>query len=253
MRVGLIIEYEGTRYNGFQLQTNGPSVQGEIEQGLKQLTGKHIRIYGAGRTDSGVHALGQVVAFDTNSEIPLARFITGLNFYLPDDIAVKSAHKVNNDFNPRHEAQSRKYRYTILNSLTRSPLDRRFTYLVNKRLNYEIMNQAAKKLIGTRDFAPFSGPLQKEGVKTVRTIYCSGVVHLGTKILFEIRGSSFLPQQVRRIVGTLLKLGQGKMLLDEFLDIANSTFRGAAVNLVPPHGLCLVEVTYANFPPRLEN
>ena len=125
--------------------------------------------------------------------------------------------------------------------------------MVNKRLDDQIMNQAAKKLIGTRDFAPFSGPLQKKGMNTIRTVYYSEVARLGSKILFQIRGNSFLPQQVRRIVGTILKIGQGKMLLDEFMNIADSTFRGAAVNVVPPHGLCLVEVTYANFPPKLEN
>jgi len=188
MRVGLIIEYEGTRYNGFQFQTNGRSIQGEIEDGLSQLTGAHTRIYGAGRTDSGVHALGQVVAFDTDSNISLSRFITGLNYYLPNDIAVKSAYQVGNYFNPRHEAQSRKYRYTILNSITPSPLDRRFTYLVIKQLNDEIMNQAAKTLIGTRDFAPFSGPLKTKEMKTIRTIYFSEVVRLGSKILFVHSG-----------------------------------------------------------------
>ncbi len=253
MRLALIIEYEGTQYHGFQLQSNAPSIQGELEKALTKLTREEIRVKGAGRTDTGVHALGQVVAFNTSSQIQLHGFVNGLNFYLPEDIAVKAAYQVGNEFEPRYDATSRMYRYTILNDSTPSPLERRFTCMVRRQLNAEAMDKAARILEGTHDCAPFSGILASRSKKTVREVFYSRVTKVGNKILFDIRANSFLPQQVRRTVGALVNVGLEKISLGEFLDLARSGLQGAATLVMPPQGLCMVEVTYREFPTRLES
>ncbi len=253
MRLALIIEYEGTLYKGFQLQSNGPSIQGELETALERLSGEKIRIKGAGRTDAGVHALGQVVAFDTNSRLESETFVRGLNFYLPEDIAVKAAYQMPPSFDPRHNAVSRKYRYTILNSESPSPLLRRFVYLMPRPLDTKVMNEAAMALEGKRDCAPFSGLSNRKNMKTVREIFSSRVVRMEMKVIFEITANAFLPQQVRRTIGALLDVGLGKMSLDEFLNLSQCGVLGAATQVVPPNGLCLVEVAYRDFPPSLES
>ena len=244
MRLALTIEYEGTRYHGFQFQANAPSIQAEVERALGQFTGENIRIKGAGRTDAGVHALGQVVAFDTASQLRVEDFVSALNFHLPDDIAVKAAQEVSQSFDPRRSAKSRRYRYAILNSATPSPMERRFTRLVRKPLDEVAMEQGAESLIGKRDFAPFSGPLNHKNATTIREVYSSRVTRVGNKVIFDIQANSFLPQQVRRTIGALVQLGLGRISLSQFLETARSKSRGAASYVMPPQGLCLVEVRY---------
>jgi tRNA pseudouridine38-40 synthase len=244
-RIILIIEYKGTNYHGSQSQVNAPTVQGEIEKALKKLTGERIRIKLASRTDAGVHASGQVVGFDTEAKLPLKSFIDGLNHYLPEDIAVKAAYKAEADFDVRRRAVSREYRYYIYNSPTRSPLKKGLSYRVPGELDIAAMNRACEALIGRHDFASFvaSEAVAKEK-RTVRDIFKAAVTQDGEMIVFEIIANSFLPHQVRNIIGSLVKVGQDKMTVAEFKNIVESRTPGLAGPAAPAEGLCLVQVNY---------
>ena len=249
MRLALVVEYEGTKYHGFQYQANAPSIQEELEKAVARLTGERLRIKGAGRTDAGVHAKGQVVAFDTESTFPKATFVRALNFYLPNEIAVKAAYQPGSDFDPRRKAISRRYRYTIDCGSTPSPLIRRTAYHLGHALNVQRMRRAARMFVGRHDFARFSGPLSKPGATTVREVYEAKVRSHGDLIAFEVEGSSFLPHQVRRMAGALVEIGRGTLTMTDFKSmIVDGTAEQMAAPL-PPQGLCLLKVNYANFPP----
>ncbi len=244
-RIILVIEYKGGNYHGSQSQVNAPTVQGEIEKALKKLTGERIRIKLAGRTDAGVHASGQVVGFDTESQLPLKSFIDGLNHYLPGDIAVKQAFKAEADFDVRRRAVSRVYRYYIYNSPTRSPLKEGLSWRVPGKLDITAMNRACEALIGRHDFSSFvsSEAVAKEK-RTVRDIFKAAVTQDGEMIVFEIIANSFLPHQVRNIIGSLVKVGQDKMTAAEFKEMVESRTPGLAGPTAPAEGLCLVQVNY---------
>ncbi|MFC1931687.1 tRNA pseudouridine(38-40) synthase TruA [Chloroflexota bacterium] len=241
----LIMEYDGTNYYGFQLQANLPTIQGEIEEALLKLTGEKCRVMAASRTDTGVHAKEQVASFRTKSSLPSPTFIKGLNYYLPGDIAVKDAFKVNDSFNVRRNAISREYNYYILNSQTRSPTRRGFVYHVKGKLNLEAMNEACQLLIGTHDFASFATAIMKSNLKsTIRHIHRTGVERDGDLVVFNIAASSFLPHQVRNTVGALIKVGLGKMTVDEFHSILEAKSPGLAGPAAPACGLYLMRVNY---------
>ncbi len=245
-KIALTIEYEGTRYHGFQLQSNLPTIQGEIEKALWKLTGEKIRVTGASRTDTGVHAKGQVASFRTISTLPLQTFVKGLNYYLPDDIAVKEAFSINDNFSVRHSAISREYNYYILNSPTRSPIRREFTYRVNGYLDIEAMNRAWQALIGKHDFASFVTRTEVETKSTVRNVLQVKVARVGDLLVVKMVASSFLPHQVRNTVGALIRVGLGKLTVDEFYSIVEERRYGLAWPTAPPHGLCLMQVNYTN-------
>jgi len=243
-RIVLIVEYDGTRYHGFQLQAGVPTIQGEIEKALFKLVGKRTRVIAASRTDAGVHAMGQVVGFRTGSSLPLLTFIKGLNYYLPRDIAVKMAHKVGDSFNVRRDAISREYNYYILNSLTRSPLREGFAYLVTGHLDIEAMNQACHALVGEHDFASFATCIDTEVKSTVRSVYKAQVERHKELVVFNIVANSFLPHQVRNTVGALIEVGLGKMSVDEFHGIIEAKKPGLAGPTAPACGLCLMQISY---------
>lgn len=243
-KVALIVEYDGTRYHGFQLQAGLPTIQSEIEEAIHKLTGERLRILGASRTDSGVHATGQVVSFRTRASLPIRAFIHGLNHYLPEDIAVRSAHKVSNSFNVRRDALSREYKYYILNSQTRSPMIDRYSYLFGGKLDIENMNRACQALIGKYDFASFVTKLGGETKSTVRNVYRADAERKEDMIIFSMVANSFLPHQVRNTVGALLQVGWGKMSVDEFRSIVETKKPGLAGPTLPACGLCLVKVNY---------
>ena len=249
------MEYEGTRYHGFQLQSNASSIQGELEQAIHSLTGQRAlagqraRVNGAGRTDAGVHAKGQVVCFDTVASLPLSVWVSGLNHYLPEDIAIVSAYHVPDAFNPRRHAISREYRYTIVDRATPSPLLRRFAAWESRPLNVQQMDTAVRTLIGTRDCAPFSGPLGNQQTTTVRAILDARVRARGSLVILDLKANAFLPQQVRRTAGALVQVGLGKMTPQQFTSLADSGVHGAASSVLPPQGLCLMKVNYRDFPP----
>ena len=249
MRLALIVEYEGTNYHGFQFQTNAPSIQEELEKAIARLTGEHIRVKGAGRTDAGVHAKGQVVAFDTSYTHEPDTFVRALNSYLPDDIAVRVAHKTVNGFDPRRDALSRRYMYTVLNSRAPSPLTRRTAYQVREPLNAVMMDQAASMLVGTHDYVCFSGPLEGRRGGTVRETYEAFVRRTNETVLFDVVATSFLPHQVRRMAGALVDVGRGRLTLEEYIMMVEGVHGQQVAHTLPPQGLCLMEVTYPNFPP----
>ena len=242
-KIALVVEYEGTRYHGSQIQENVPTVQGEIERALNRLTAEKIRIACASRTDAGVHAKGQVAAFGTGSRLPLPTFVRALNYYLPPDIAVSRALRVRDEFDPRRDALSREYSYYLWNAGSRSPLVRRNAYFVPLPLDVEAMNVACQDLIGTRDVAPFASSVEG-GKNTVRTVYRAQVMRKGHLVIFHMRAPSFLPHQVRNTIGALLKVGLAKNDVETFRQIACSKMLGVAGPALPPYGLCLTKVNY---------
>ncbi len=244
MRLALTIEYDGSRYSGFQYQTNAPSVQAELEGAIERLTGEKVRIAGAGRTDAGVHAAGQVVAFDTGSDLPAERFAAGMNFHLPKDVAVRSAHRVPEGFDPRRAAVSRWYAYTLLNRATRSPLGERSAVVVKQPLDIGLMRKASKLMEGTHDFARFAGPLERPDASTVRIVNKIDIKVDGEIIEINVDGSAFLPHQVRRMVGALVDVGRGKMTAAEVASLIAGHDTGAVARSMPPQGLSLVQVRY---------
>ncbi|MFC1933509.1 tRNA pseudouridine(38-40) synthase TruA [Chloroflexota bacterium] len=243
-KIVLILEYDGTRYHGFQLQVNQPTIQGEIEEALWKLTGERTRVIAASRTDAGVHARGQVVNLRTKSSHSLQTFINGLNYYLPKNIAVKAAHRVRDSFNVRRNAVSREYNYYILNSLTRSPLRAAFSYLVTGYLDIEAMNQACKALVGEHDFASFVNNNEVAAKSTVRRVYRAEIRKEGELAVFNMVANSFLMHQVRNIVGTLVRVGRGNMHSDMFYSILEAKKPGLAWPTAPARGLCLMQVNY---------
>jgi len=198
----------------------------------------------ASRTDTGVHAKGQVVSFWAESTLDTMTLVKALNHYLPGDIAVKAAYRVGDDFNIRRDALSREYHYYILNRKTRSPFSRRFALFVPKMLDMQPMNEACQLIRGQHDFASFASSL--EGSKsTLRNVYEAGMKKRGDFAVFRVVANSFLPHQVRSTVGLLIRLGLGKMGIADFRDIMEARILGLAGPLSPACGLYLMKVNYA--------
>jgi len=243
-KIVLVIEYDGSRYCGFQWQDGLPSVQGETEKAIKKLTGERCRVIAASRTDAGVHAKGQVVSFRTESPLPANTFISGLNYYLPRDIAVRSAYRVSDSLNVRRDAISREYSYYILNSPTRSPMREASSYLVAGPLDFEAANQAAQALIGEHDFASFVSGDGTWLKSTIRRVFRAELERDGELVTFHMVANSFLPHQVRNTVGALIRVGLGKMSIDEFRSIIEARKPGMAGPTAPACGLCLNRINY---------
>jgi tRNA pseudouridine38-40 synthase len=240
-RLALIVEYDGTAYHGSQYQKGVPTIQGTIETAIEKLTGEVTRVALAGRTDAGVHALGQVVAFTTAAPYSPGTIVRALNSYLPADISVRAVAEVGIRFQPRREASNRLYRYTIYNSRQRSPLWRDRAWHVSARLDMAAMNDAARCLIGTHDFAAFAPPLRGTTVRTVRR---AEVTACGPLVTFEIEANAFLPHQVRRTVGALVNVGTGCLSCEGFRDLVELAVPNAASFTAPPQGLCLIRVDF---------
>jgi tRNA pseudouridine38-40 synthase len=244
-KIVLVIEFDGTEYCGFQYQINARTIQEEIEKAIKQLTGEVLRIMGASRTDSGVHATGQVVSFRTRSGYKPEVFLKGLNHFLPSDIAVKESYQVNIDFNVQSETISRTYHYQILNSKIRSPLTLRYEYQVPGSLDLKAMNQACQCLIGQHDLVSFVTDLAESDIKsTIRTVFDARVECNSERLTFKIEANAFLPHQVRNTVGTLVRVGQKKIGPEDLKSIMEARKPGLAGPTVPPQGLYLMQVKY---------
>jgi tRNA pseudouridine38-40 synthase len=242
-KIVLVLEYDGRRYHGFQWQANAPTIQAELERATKKVTGEKLRVIAASRTDAGVHAAGQVVSFRTSSTLPPQTFARALNYYLPKDIAVKGACGADADFNVRRHALSREYEYRIITSRARLPLAQGFAYILPYELNIEEMNKACELLKGKHDFASFAAallPLRN----TVREVYEARVTSQSNMHTFYVVANSFLPHQVRNTVGLLIRLGSGKVGLDEIHRIMEAKKLGLAGPAAPAHGLCLTKVNY---------
>lgn len=242
--IKLVIEYDGTAYCGWQLQPNGLTIQEVIERRLQELLGEPVRLRASGRTDAGVHAAGMVAVFLTTRTLPLAAYSHGLNNLLPPDIAVRSAEEVATDFNPRADASGKFYRYTLLNTAVRSPLNRTSSWLIKERLDLEVMSQAASAFIGEHDFRAFQAA-NCSAKSTVRTITGFEITaRPGGFVLLDVRGTGFLRNMVRIMVGTLVAVGRGRLdpgIVGRLLANGDRTMAGATA---PPQGLCLMEVYY---------
>jgi tRNA pseudouridine38-40 synthase len=249
----LTLEYDGTEFSGSQLQRNGRTVQGELENATAQLTGlqadQRCKVTLAGRTDSGVHASGQVANFKTESTHSLETFRRGLNALLPFDLAVTKVEEVEERFHARFSATGRVYRYRVLNRTGRSPLERRYAHHVAESLSVEAMDEAAHKLIGIHDFASFAGDGwgSTVGEKPTTIRHLTGAncqcEHSGI-VTVELAANAFLPHMVRNIVGTLLMVGTGKLTVVGFEEILAAQDRRRAGPTAPACGLCLIEVLY---------
>jgi tRNA pseudouridine38-40 synthase len=242
-KFALLIEYDGTRYHGFQWQVGLPTIQSELEQAISHFCGQSSRVMAASRTDAGVHARGQVVCFLAKSTLNTMTLVKAMNYYLPKDIAVKAAYRASRDFNVRRDALSREYRYCILNSDTRSPFSQRFALLVPRVLDRQAMDGACQHLLGEHDFASFASSLD-DSMSTLRTVYEAGVEKKGKFTVFRIVANSFLPHQVRSTVGLLIRLGLGKIGIEDFHDIMEAKSLGLAGPVSPACGLCLEKVNY---------
>ena len=243
-RIAVLLEYDGTAYSGSQYQENGPSIQAELETAIRKLTSEEARAAFAGRTDAGVHALGQVASFETRSRLPQAEFVSGLNHFLPEDIVVRAAKDVVREFDPRRQATGRLYRYRIDNRAVRSPLERNRSWQVGRPLDVAAVQRAARLLEGKHDFAAFAGP--HDG-RTERTLRRCEVTACGGHVTVEMEAQAFLPHQVRRTVGPLVEVGLGRIdekVLAAWLDEARASAAGPAA---PSCGLYLVSVAYEGF------
>lgn len=243
-RYRAIVEYDGTDFQGYQIQAGGRTVQGEIEKTLEKVSQVAIRIDGAGRTDAGVHATGQVIAFNSTWKHSLAKFHRALNAVLPDDIVISDLKTVDPAFHPRFGALNRAYTYTIINQPWVSVLNRRYAYHVKKELNLAAMNEASRFLIGCQDFASFGKPPQGDASPTVREVFEAGWSTNGNFLVFNITANAFLYRMVRTIVGTLVQVGLGELAVGEVKEILEARDLWRAAPPAPAHGLCLVKVTY---------
>ena len=278
-RIKLTIAYDGTNYRGWQIQQptaahpegSLPTIQGELQCALGQLLPKEavhgaaadpvtapdhaheaavpgiVPVVGASRTDSGVHALGNVACFDTESTIPVANFPKAINRYLPADIRVMQADEVSMDFHPRFVPHEKCYEYRIDNGRVANPLTRLYAYNYSYPLDLERMRAAAQELVGVHDFTSFVNPdsqVFEHGGDAVREIYSMDILEEGTQLVIRIRGNGFLYHMIRIIVGTLLVIGNGRRAPEDIRTMLAAKDRTTAGPTVPAHGLCLCALRY---------
>ncbi|MFW6150343.1 MAG: tRNA pseudouridine(38-40) synthase TruA [Chloroflexota bacterium] len=249
-RFALIIEYNGTKYYGFQWQPKVPTIQAELEKALQRLCGEQRRVMCASRTDAGVHAEGQVVSFWAERVNGARMLVEGMNYYLPRDIAVREAYQMTHEFNVRRDAVSREYQYTIVNRPTRSPLRNMFSLLVRQPLDLEAMGRACDLLRGRQDFISCATALN-ESEPTLRDVSRATVEREGEYVVFRITGNSFLRHQVRNTVGALIRIGLGKMSVAQLQEAMAARQPGVVGPTAPAKGLILTKVNYESgcFPP----
>jgi tRNA pseudouridine38-40 synthase len=240
-----LLEYDGTAYRGSQFQLNGPSIQSVLEAAINNLITGTVRVAFAGRTDSGVHALGQVAVFDTDSGLPVMEIVRGLNHFLPADVAIRAAQEAPPDFDPRRDANGRTYRYRIDNRSQRPALDRERAWHIARRLNVAEMRRAALALTGKHDFAAFTPPTDKLTARTLRRCVVQG--EGGGALTIEMEAEAFLAHQVRRTVGPLVEVGLGKMTVEGLRCVLEAAVPSSAMPAAPAHGLYLVKVEYDGF------
>jgi tRNA pseudouridine38-40 synthase len=245
MRFAARLAYDGTAYHGFQRHKNAPTVQHALEDVLGSIAGYPVGVIGAGRTDAGVHATGQVIAFDLHWGHSTNDLRNALNAKLPADIAVREVWQCEDDFHPRFDARSRSYEYRLYVSDVRNPLADRFAWHLVKDVDIAAIEAAVRHLMGKQDFLAFGTPPQ--GENSVRTVF-EAVWRQEPDgwHRFCITADAFLYRMVRTIVGTLVKVGQRQMTSDEFRGILAARQRGLAAALAPAHGLTLVAVTYSD-------
>lgn len=240
----LTIEYQGTRYHGWQIQPNGTSIQEKIEEVLERLTGHRPKVIGSGRTDAGVHAEGQVAHFRTQSHMDCKILQRGMNALLPGDIVILKVEEADEDFHALFSAKGKTYRYVILNRFHPSAFERHRCWHISRRLDWKVMREAAEPLIGLHDFSAFraSDCCAKNPVREVRGIEIRAE---DDWISIMVSANGFLKYMVRNIVGTLVEVGRGKMAPEDVQKILDSRDRTRAGPTAPARGLFLVSVDYA--------
>jgi tRNA pseudouridine38-40 synthase len=245
-RILLVVAYDGTNYHGWQVQPSAVTIEGVLNETISRLTGEEIQVIGASRTDAGVHALGNVAVFDTESRIPGEKFCYALNQRLPDDIVIQESRQVADTFHPRHCDCQKTYEYTIVNRTFPLPEYRNTAYFYYGTLDLERMKRAAEAFLGEHDFAGFcsAGAQVKT---TVRTIYSLDIERdeREEKIYIRVRGNGFLYNMVRIIVGTLLEVGKGAIAPEKLEQIIASCDRGQAGPTAPARGLRLLQIAYS--------
>ncbi len=241
--IKLTIEYDGKDFNGWQKQPNKLNIQGTIEQAIKNITGEDVELNASGRTDAGVHALGQVANFKTNSEIPIEKFAIAINSKLKKSIVIKKAEEVDERFHSRLNCKRKTYRYIINNSPEGTAIYRYLETHIPQKLDVKKMEQALKYFEGEHDFKAFkaSGTSSKS---SVRTIYKTQIYKKEDRIIIELTGNGFLYNMVRIIAGTLVDVGLGKIEPQQIENIIKEKKRENAGKTLPPNGLYLVSVEY---------
>lgn len=243
-RVRLFVAYDGTNYCGWQIQPNGITIEEVLNEKLKKLTGEDIHVIGASRTDSGVHALGNVAVFDTESSIPPERMAYALNQKMPEDIVIVKSDEVPLDWHPRYQDEiSKTYEYHICNSKVSNPMKRNYSTHVSFDLDIDKMREGAKYLIGEHDFVSFCN-IRTNVEDTVRTVTDIEILKEGEDITLRITGNGFLYNMVRIIVGTLIRVGRGFYEPVRVKEILEERKRTAAGVTAPPNGLVLVGIDY---------
>lgn len=251
--IALLVSYDGTAYNGYQSQPDGNTIQDRLEQAIAILLGQPVKVHGSGRTDAGVHALGQVVSFRTDSRIPIERWALALNARLPDDIVVRAAVEAPEAFHARRSAIRKTYRYAVDSSQFPDVFGRQYAFHHPTPLRFDAMRQALGHLIGEHDFTSFTSP-HSTRPHHVRTIYEATLVNVpggdgfaeegrGKSCLY-LTGNGFLYNMVRIIAGTLLLVGEGKLQPDDMRRIVEARDRSKAGPTAMPHGLTLMSVEY---------
>jgi tRNA pseudouridine38-40 synthase len=236
------VEYDGCDYLGFQIQARGRTIQGELEKALERITQESTRVVGAGRTDAGVHALGQVIAFNSRWRHSSKELHRALNAVLPPEIAISELDLVRSEFHPRYDALWRQYQYVIVNQPVRSPLWQRYAHHVAEVLDVEAMQIASRQLVGVHDFAAFGRPMR--GEPTQRQVLQAEWSAEDRRLVFTITANAFLYRMVRNIVGSLVRVGRGELAVADMVAMLESRDRAAAGPPAPARGLCLTKVAY---------
>ncbi|MCX7770251.1 MAG: tRNA pseudouridine(38-40) synthase TruA [Proteobacteria bacterium] len=243
MQYKLCVEYDGTNYFGWQKQRNQITIQETIEKALSVLLKEKVKILGAGRTDTGVHAINQYFTFRTEKSLPDSAFIFGLNHLLPEDIRIKKVERVSDDFHVIISAKKKTYIYKILNRFEPTALDRNRCWHIYGEINLEAMNQCAKLILGRKDFRAFRSSICSR-LTTERTVYEAFWKKEGDYLIFQITADGFLHNMVRILVGTMVDVGMGKLTVTDFKNILEKGDRKKAGKTAPPQGLYLYEVFY---------
>jgi tRNA pseudouridine38-40 synthase len=239
----LTIAYDGTNYSGWQIQPNGRAVQQVVEEAFEQLLREPVKIRSSGRTDAGVHACAMAAAFVTNRDLPLKAYVEGANRFLPADVAIQTARIVADGFKPITMAHAKHYRYSIVNSPVRSPLDRLYSWQVREPLNLAAMEEAAGRLVGTHDFAAFRAA-NCVARTTIRRIDSVRISCHDIRITIDVIGGGFLKNMVRVITGTLVDIGKGRFAPSHIDRLLLAGDRKEAGSTAPACGLCLMQVEY---------
>lgn len=243
MQVKLVVAYEGTNYCGWQIQPNGITIEQVLNETLSSLLGEEITVTGASRTDAGVHSLGNVAVFETNTKMPAEKISFALNQRLPEDIVVQESCQVPEDFHPRFSKSRKTYEYRILNCRFRQPLERRTSYFYHYPLDVSAMQKAAAYLVGEHDFTSFAS-VHAQTNTYVRMIYALDVVREGDMIRIRVQGNGFLYNMVRIIAGTLIQVGAGIKKPEDMESILAGKDRELAGPTAPAHGLTMIGLEY---------